>query len=623
LDFREKLEAALAKPIGSLRAELSGIPTLSILNYYQYRIHLVKTDKSNVPDGFIFKWRYLWAQALVNPLTETPLRGDPDFTSIDRLVEEIYEVYGTGALFDPGKNRGSEKEFLARLGLAVKVREPDVLAFPDQLKWWSTVRLEPFDDSYFLPTFGVRFAQIVGWFDQLISTLQERLNTNVNELAAIYGEIKKIQVEIANSTLSIDDVQKKAVDLRIGERLETNGRMGEALHIFRKPQVFDSLPEQTIDLLTTLFGIKPGEVDSDVFYPHDDNPLEFKTFVLLPDSRIYFLDPSNTYRIVAKTFQREILSQDRLKDRYLKNRDRATEQLVADRMKRIFPGSEVRSNYYLKKGSNEKDLLVRHANTVILIESKNARVRPFIGKHTDLLNFQRDFQHSVQYSFDQANAVKQAILNSEETTFFDDKARPYFSIARDDVQRLFIVCVTVTPRGPFGTDLSYELKKEPHDSYPLALNLLDFDTICKYLDTPEKFIGYLDAREKLHGKAWTGDELNFAGYFFKFGHLNVEEKTFLTDDFSAVFDRDWFRGKGIDIEEPLNPPANVRLRRRGNQIEARYDSGRVETVEIDPDTMRHISGKPIREMKGSERNQPCPCGSGVKFKRCCGINSSK
>jgi len=31
-----------------------------------------------------------------------------------------------------------------------------------------------------------------------------------------------------------------------------------------------------------------------------------------------------------------------------------------------------------------------------------------------------------------------------------------------------------------------------------------------------------------------------------------------------------------------------------------------------------VSAKPILPMKGRERNRPCPCGSGKKFKKCCG-----
>ena len=55
-----------------------------------------------------------------------------------------------------------------------------------------------------------------------------------------------------------------------------------------------------------------------------------------------------------------------------------------------------------RKGSQEKDLFVQEGNTVILIECKNTRIRSFKGTGVDLLNFQRDFKHSVQFGYDQA-----------------------------------------------------------------------------------------------------------------------------------------------------------------------------------------------------------------------------
>jgi hypothetical protein len=78
------------------------------------------------------------------------------------------------------------------------------------------------------------------------------------------------------------------------------------------------------------------------------------------------------------------------------------------------------------------------------------------------------------------------------------------------------------PTGPFGTDLSYQLRKTDDEPFPLALRLFDLDTICKHLNSAERFIAYLAAREGVHGRIRTGDELNFAGYFVKFGNLDIE-----------------------------------------------------------------------------------------------------
>src|SRR5208337_4775516 len=192
MEFRDKIEAALSPSVAGLRTKLAQLPTLTVLDYYQFRIDAAQPDKSNVPDGFLFKWRYLWAQLLSNPFLEARGTFESELTKVDELVERIFETYEFGAIYEPGRFRGSEKEFLTRLGLALKVREPDILAFPEQIRDWALTRLEPFNDSYFVPTLGLGFAEIVLWLEALISTSQARLNAWVKDFTSIIGDIKSI-----------------------------------------------------------------------------------------------------------------------------------------------------------------------------------------------------------------------------------------------------------------------------------------------------------------------------------------------------------------------------------------------------------------------------------------------
>ena len=618
MEFRDKIEAALSPSVAGLRTKLAQLPTLTVLDYYQFRIDAAQPDKSNVPDGFLFKWRYLWAQLLSNPFLEARGTFESELTKVDELVERIFETYEFGAIYEPGRFRGSEKEFLTRLGLALKVREPDILAFPEQIREWALTRLEPFNDSYFVPTLGLGFAEIVLWLEALISTSQARLNAWVKDFTSIIGDIKSIQAQVGRGDLDVETARKRALELKIYERLESNGHQSDRAHIFLIDELQCGISQSSLQALIGLFGIRPGEVEPGYVFPHDENPLEYKTFVVLPDGGLYFVDPANAYRIVAKTFEREILADSQLRDRYLKNRDRATERWVTGNMKKVFSDAAIYANYYLEKGGSEKDLLVRHGEAIILVECKNSRVRAFRGTAADLLKFERDFENSVQHGYEQALEVKRRILRAEENTFFDDKGRPYFSVKRAEIKRFYIVCVTITPRGPFGTDLSYELKKTDEEPFPLALNLLDFDSICKHLCQPDQFIAYLRARERLHGRVSTGDELNYAGYFLKHGNLDFQDGTFVSDDFSGIFDRAWYREKGIAVEEPINPPVLTSMARQGNRLTIEHATGRKEVIKVPPEWIERATGRPPIRMKGSDRNKPCPCGSGRKLKHCHG-----
>ena len=527
-------------------------------------------DKSNLPDGFWAKWRYIWALKLQMPYCN----GDSahtDLTEVDRLVEKIFEVYLTGAIFERGTVPGSEREFLARLGLAFGTREPDLLGFPEQIRSWAVDRLQPFNDSYFQPQFGMTLEEIFRWVDSLIDFLETRVE-----------------------------------------------EPGQKLNIFTPQQLALGFPEESIQKIVKLLSVTPGVAGQQYVFPHDSNPLEYRNFASLPQDEFFFLDPSSAYRIVAKAFEKAILEQSALRDRYLKNRDAATERRVADSLRKSFPNAEFYKNYYPEKGQFEKDLLLRDEGAVLIVECKNAKIRGFKGTADDLVKFDRDFENSVQYCYDQANDVKQRILSSnEEVTFYDKKGREYFSLKKSEIKQIFILCVTLTPRGPFGTDLSLQLEKATSELFPLAVSMFDLETMCQHF-SGKQFLEYLAARSNLHGRVHTGDELNFAGYFLKYGHLKVKDGTHLADDFSSIFDRRWHREKGIDIPEPPNSPVEIGITRRGSRIVVDKSYEQTETIQIAPEIYQHITDHPMIKMKGADRNKPCPCGSGRKLKRCHG-----
>jgi hypothetical protein len=619
MEFKDKIEAAVAPLVSDLRERLSKLPTGAVLDYYQFRIDLVQPDKSNMPDGFLTKCRYLWAILLSNSSFE--MQGDfqPELKKVDELIEQIFEMYVYGVLAEPGRSKGSEKEFLTRLGVGLAVREPDVLAFPEQIREWALLRLHSFDASYFLPKFGLSFAEIMTWLSSLIEASQKKLNAWVGDLALIRSDLESVQAQVGNGDLDLAGARKRALELKIEERLERNASESDRCHAFSVDELRTNIPTTAVEALTEHLGILPGAVSREFRFPHDENPLEYKVFVLLPNGSFYFLDPANAYRVAAKAFEKELLADNQLRQKYLKNRDRSSERAVLKHIARVFPGALIYPNYYIEKGQHEKDILVHYGDVVLLIECKNSNVRMFKGAAADLLKFERDFDNSVQHGFEQALEVKRRILGSEESVFLDGKGRRYFSLKRGEIREFHIICVTLPVRGPFGTDLSYQLKKADDEPYPLALNLFDLGTICKHLSNPERFISYLRARERLHGRVTSGDELNYAGYFLENGNLDFPDGSFVADDLSGVFDRAWYKEKGIEVPGPNGPPVATTMRRRGNRIAFEHSAGRTEVKKVPAEWIERATGRPAMRMKGCDRNKPCPCGSGLKLKQCHGI----
>jgi SWIM/SEC-C metal-binding protein len=90
-----------------------------------------------------------------------------------------------------------------------------------------------------------------------------------------------------------------------------------------------------------------------------------------------------------------------------------------------------------------------------------------------------------------------------------------------------------------------------------------------------------------------------------------------------------FDGKKTTKLGTLKNPAvvNVQTEERANEVEAIFkENGWKYAIKLDPDKPEDIIDLEIllnpSETKVVEkkvgRNEPCPCGSGKKFKKCCG-----
>ena len=481
MELRARIERALTPMVEDLRLELAKYPTVLVLNYYLGKAHAIRMQSIEMPDGYWPKFRYLWAILLSLPWK--PYDGvdpdDLDFAVIDRKVEDVFDAYRLGAIYDPGKVPGSRTEFLARMGWAIRVWEPDVLAFPEQIRVWALEKLSPFDDSFFRPQLGNRAREIFGWVSSLIDKVGDRSEPAITEGYKVRAELELLRDRFIENPSNLPLINADGERLRLEERLIKNDEDIAHLHIFSRDEL-PAVHSADSDALVDLLAIHPAGVSTGFKFPHDENPLEFKSLVALPDGSYYFLDPTNSYRLVGKALERNILATDQFRERYLEKRDKLTEAFVAERLRSIFPDAEIHQNYYIERGQFEKDILVRHGDTVILVECKNSRVRGFAGGGDDLIKYDTDFQKSVQYAFDQARDVKQRVGDQDETVFYDDKGREAFRLRRSEINRFFVVCITITPRGEFGTDLSYLLQKPSDEPFPLSINGVP-DLLCRWM----------------------------------------------------------------------------------------------------------------------------------------------
>jgi hypothetical protein len=93
--------------------------------------------------------------------------------------------------------------------------------------------------------------------------------------------------------------------------------------------------------------------------------------------------------------------------------DRSAERWVVENLRKLFPSANFFTNYFLEKGSREKDLLIRFDDIVMVIECKNTKLGAFAGTAGDLLKYESDFDNSVQHGFEQAVEVKRRIMGAD------------------------------------------------------------------------------------------------------------------------------------------------------------------------------------------------------------------
>jgi SEC-C motif len=145
------------------------------------------------------------------------------------------------------------------------------------------------------------------------------------------------------------------------------------------------------------------------------------------------------------------------------------------------------------------------------------------------------------------------------------------------------------------------------------------------MDSFEKLRGFLEWRRKLHGVAVNEDEAVFAGCFLTHGPFDVPDGAALLQlnaDYADIFEAEYFRRKGKNVKIPdenIGPPVFSSVERVGDEITFKIEGKVKDVLNIRTGESRKPSSRKRTRSKHDKvgRNDPCPCGSGKKFKKCC------
>jgi len=272
----------------------------------------------------------------------------------------------------------------------------------------------------------------------------------------------------------------------------------------------------------------------------------------------------------------------------------------------------------------ETDLIVPYGRSLVICEVKAKALRDPLRTQGNIQKIKKDFKVSVQAGYDQALRTRDYVLSDDNALFVNQKKRPLIALKRDDFDDYYLMVVTAESFGSLASYLSLILEKNQDDPYPLAISQFDLELLMTRLNTPEKLLDYMKQRRRLHDDVYGADELDFAGYYVRYGNLDFKKQLdeqgpiVLGGDFSSVFDEDWFVSHGFEVEKPPEPqgPYYSVLERKGDEVVLHPHSSLLAAQETISQSQEHE--RTSFQLKGRNRNSPCPCGSGKKYKNCCG-----
>jgi hypothetical protein len=478
----------------------------------------------------------------------------------------------------------------------------------------------PFDDEL-KSSLGLSATEATGITTWISDTLQETVDR---------GQLLSREEEPLRHDLMDEAIKKGWGRKRVREEAEDRGLVSKIESILEnlnsmfkvsKGDLSKRFGEKTATAYWTLFTAIRGEV-ADFVYFTQNNVAEEKPLFLLDEQLAMCPSIHNVFVAVLAQCER-CLQLGSKRESYLRKRDKLLEAEAKTNFSKLFrSGSTILSEVYQGADlSNEHDILIKWQRNLFVVEAKaSPPIEPFRDPEKAFTRLQRHFQsdRGIQKAYDQANRVRSQIASGSVVSFYDRQRKLVLQVGPKEVDQVYCICVTRDSFGALAVDLSLLLKKNEDDPFPWAVNVPDLENLIDawtYFGWgPDKFCEYLQYREKLHGKVFTTDELEIAGCMIEHGELQWivdldADRVPLDPTYSDVFDRLFLaRHGGPRVEYAPTKPHFTDL---GKEVNTMLSNADQATPPRDGPSVR-----PKRRKQG--RNQPCACGSGKKYKKCCG-----
>ncbi len=620
--MKKLLHEDLISSISALRRLLANHTTESVLK--MVAAQLIQWPSKNI--GLKSPQRqlsYLLGLLMTTPEPPMPREMDQEWDDVIGLLEKIFSSYAV--MFSPS---GGQLGQLTQAGRdARKVAMPAFLHYYYSGLMASTEQVRDWIRRYIVPHDAV-IKDILG----LSAMDMLRIASMIGELTqADYDRLSSLSLKEKDARLSLlNEAERQGWDDEMIERqVSEDSRYGEIAHDYltaidkvftveREPLQSEFGTNQ-VNAFLHVFSAKRGSVE-DFTYPTQWNPATEKPLYELDNGTL--ISPSVHWVNLAILERAErAMRESAERDKFFRQRDKGLEDHVAEILTRFFgkSASVLQSVFETNRQQFEHDVVVRWEDKLLVIEAKAATSRaPLRDPDRAFVRIRDDFRgnRGIQAAYNQARRIEIMLKDKGAIQLYNKHGKPVCEAPPGEIDRIYSICVTRDNYGLLATDLSLLLEKEAPARYPLAINILDLDSLLdafSYIKWgPEKLCEYMEGREEMHGRVSASDELDYAGFLISHGTFEkLLEKgrggVFIYPDYSGVFDEIFYAKRGGEtVSFDPTPPVFTNL-----------SSGdiRVVTKAMPHENHQRFRGPSARKQG---RNEPCSCGSGRKYKRCCG-----
>lgn len=506
------------------------------------------------------------------------------FEQLERDVQEITSEY-IKKFLDIDQTSGLEivKRNLVSMEAFTSYFDTGILRYPEQ-----TIKL---------------IRELYSGFDPELESLTGLIT---EDYIAFYQLVcDSFEESMSASTYAVNDIKNFLTSLNpfavdVEREYERMMRFAQGMAGANLQNAMDNLNVIKASKIKEMFGSEKGEIllnifclhrkETDFLYYNGKNPFADHPLCWLEDEESLFIVHPQFVLNAAYNFITETLEkpENEFADKYKKVKAEIVEKLFLKLLTDIFgEQAKYHTSVCEERGTKEHDILIEFKDYILIVEAKASKVRePFFNPEKGYKRI-RDHFHSdsgIGGAYEQAIILKKFIEDKQDAVLYENKNKK-FTIQDVATKRILPIVLTLNQFGGLAVNTSLILEKEESQPYPWVCNWHDLENIIeilKYLNKePEDFIDYIIWRIESHPNVLSSDELDvIEGYFMNSQARKQNGAIFFPANGPSLIDKIYFEKHAIPYEYPV-----------------------ATTV--------------VRKKKKIGRNEPCPCGSGKKFKKCC------